>query len=82
MRNRIEKSNKTKFDYRARVLGIIGIAIIAVTFIVGGHTLTTISNENKTLVNLIDSPSAQTKNNEKVAVENERLEIVVEDDEL
>ncbi len=82
MRNRIEKSNKTKFDYRARVLGIIGIAIIAVTFIVGGHTLTTISNENKTLINLIDSPSAQTKNNEKVAVENERLEIVVEDDEL
>lgn len=80
MRNRIEKSNKTKFDYRARVLGIIGIAIIAVTFIVGGHTLTTISNENKTLVNLIDSPSTQNKSNEKAAIENEKLEIVVEDE--
>lgn len=28
MRNKIEKTNKTKFDYKARILGVVGIAIL------------------------------------------------------
>lgn len=83
MRNRIEKSNKTKFDYRARVLGFIGIAIIAATFAIGGHTLLTISNENKALVNLIETPTNTknhaNKNDEVKTKENEKLVIVIEE---
>ena len=48
MRNKIEKTNKTKFDYKARILGVVGIAIFALTVIIGGNTLLTISNESVT----------------------------------
>lgn len=50
MKNRIEKSNKTKFDYIARNLGIAGVAIMALTIIIGGSTLISIKEKNQALV--------------------------------
>ena len=83
MRNRIEKANKTKFDYVARTLGIFGILIIAGTALIGGTTLASISNENKNLINLIEqSEKEETKiQNAKngVVISTEEVEVVIEE---
>ena len=83
MRNRIEKTNKTKFDYIARTLGILGVFIIAGTAIIGGTTLASISNENKNLINLIEQTEKEetrvqnAKNG--VIISTEEVEIVIEE---
>ena len=83
MRNRIEKANKTKFDYVARTLGIFGILIIAGTALIGGTTLASISNENKNLINLIEqSEKEETKiQNAKngVVISTEEVEVIIEE---
>lgn len=83
MRNKIEKTNKTKFDYKARILGVVSIAIFALTVIIGGNTLLTISNENKTLINLVETPTnnktfANKANNTDLETEN--VEIIIEEE--
>lgn len=83
MRNRIEKSNKTKFDYVARTLGVFGILIIAVTAIVGGTTLASVSNENKNLINMIEmtqQEETRIQNAKNGSVINtEEVEIIIEE---
>lgn len=83
MRNKIEKTNKTKFDYKARILGVVGIAIFALTVIIGGNTLLTISNENKALINLVETPTnnktfANKANNTDLETKN--VEIIIEEE--
>lgn len=83
MRNRIEKSNKTRFDYVARTLGIFGILIIIATAFIGGTTLASISNENKNLINLIetanmDETKIQNAKNGEV-VDSEKIEVIIEE---
>lgn len=50
MRNRINKSNKTGFDYTARKLGVIGAIVLATTCIAGGIALSSVRSENRTLI--------------------------------
>ena len=50
MKNKIEKTNKTKFDYVARTLGVLGFVIIAAVSLIGGITISNINTENKTLI--------------------------------
>lgn len=82
MKNRIEKANKTKFDYVCRGLGVFGFILIVATVVIGGSTLNTISNENKTLTNLINIQEETTnktqnaKNNEEIV--NSNIEIIIE----
>lgn len=83
MRNKIEKTNKTKFDYKARILGVVSIAIFALTVIIGGNTLLTISNENKTLINLVETPTNNKTFANKVNntdLETENVEIIIEEE--
>ena len=82
MRNKIEKTNKTKFDYKARILGVVGIAIFALTVIIGGNTLLTISNENKTLINLVETPTNKTFANKanNTDLDTENVEIIIEEE--
>lgn len=81
MRNRIEKANKTKFDYVCRTLGIFGFLIIVATVIIGGNTLSAISSENKTLANLINVQEENTnkiqnaKNNEEIV--NTEIRVII-----
>lgn len=82
MKNRIEKANKTKFDYVCRGLGVFGFILIIATVVIGGSTLNTISNENKTLTNLINIQEETTnktqnaKSNDEIV--NSNMEIIIE----
>lgn len=53
MRNIIEKSNMTKFDYQARKLGVIGLIIISFTLILGGTILVNLHREQQVLMQKI-----------------------------
>ncbi len=84
MKNRIEKANKTKFDYVARSLGIFGILIIIATCFIGGITLTSISNENRNLINIIDNShkevdKIQNAKNDELVNKEKNIEIIVEE---
>lgn len=50
MKNKLVKANKTKFDYRARRLGIIGLFLMVVTLSVAVPVASSLSNVNKSLV--------------------------------
>lgn len=81
MRNKIEKTNKTKFDYVARTLGVFGFVIIAIVTLIGGITLSSINNDNTVLLALINKsedeiPYKTNKNNTQTTSE----DYVVEDD--
>lgn len=79
MRNRIEKSNKTGFDYTARKLGVIGAIILATTCIAGGITLSSVRSENRTLTHAL----AQTVSGEGKAQANKAGgEIVLTEEEI
>lgn len=54
MKNKIEKTNKTKFDYVARALGVFGFVIIDAVSLIGGITLSNMNAENRTLIAQID----------------------------
>lgn len=82
MKNRIEKANKTKFDYVARSLGIFGILIIIATCFIGGITLTSISNENKNLINVINNSHKEvdkTQNAKNDELNNKNIEVIIEE---
>ncbi len=79
MRNRIDKSNKTGFDYTARKLGVIGAIILATTCIAGGITLSAVRNENRTLTHAL----TQTVTGESKAQANKAGgEIVLTEEEI
>jgi hypothetical protein len=50
MKNKLVKANKTKFDYRARKLGIIGLFLMVITLSVAVPVASSLSNVNKSLV--------------------------------
>lgn len=50
MKNKLVKANKTKFDYRARRLGIIGLFLMVITLSVAVPVASSLSNVNKSLV--------------------------------
>lgn len=49
VKNKLVKNNMTKFDYRARRLGIIGMILMVVTLSVGIPVASSLSNLNNTL---------------------------------
>lgn len=53
MKNIIEKSNKTKFDYTCRKLGLIGLFIIGLTIILGGSQILILIKSNNELTKSI-----------------------------
>lgn len=50
MKNKLVKANKTKFDYSARRLGIIGLFLMVITLSVAVPVASSLSNVNKSLV--------------------------------
>lgn len=50
MKNKLVKANKTKFDYRARRLGIIGLFLMVITLSVAVPIASSLSNINHSLV--------------------------------
>ena len=50
MKNKLIKANKTKFDYRARKFGIIGLFLMVITLSVALPVASSLSNMNKSLV--------------------------------
>lgn len=50
MKNKLVKTNMTKFDYKARRLGIIGLFLMVVTLGVALPVATSLSNMNNTLI--------------------------------
>lgn len=50
MKNKLVKANKTKFDYRARKLGIFGLFLMIITLSVAVPVASSLSNVNKSLV--------------------------------
>ena len=51
MKNKIEKTNKTKFDYVARALGVFGFIIIAAVSLIGGITLSNMKSSKMEVFN-------------------------------
>lgn len=75
MKNKVEKTNKTRFDYIARRLGVIGLAVMALTFIIGGNALISVKEENQTLIKSI---STKTKFIEKTQMAKDPYEKVLQ----
>lgn len=57
MKNKVEKFNKTKFDYVSRKLAIFGLFIMIFTVAIGGSILVNMINENKYLMNVLTDKS-------------------------
>ena len=57
MKNKVEKFNKTKFDYVSRKLAIFGLFIMIFTVAIGGSILVNMINENKYLMNVLTDES-------------------------
>ena len=49
MKNKLVKTNMTKFDYRARKLGIFGVILLGISLTVALPIATSLSNYNKQL---------------------------------
>ena len=80
MKNRINKSNKTRFDYIARKLGLLGGVILAGTCILGGETLINIKKENQILLAQLNSTKYDTKPKVNNPVEEKEEETITLDD--
>ena len=57
MKNKVEKFNKTKFDYVSRKLAIFGLFIMIFTVAIGRSILVNMINENKYLMNVLTDKS-------------------------
>ena len=75
MRNKVEKFNKTKFDYVSRKLAIFGLFVMIFTVAIGGSILVNMINENKYLTNLL---SDKTQLSEEVVKNKNAVEYVLE----
>lgn len=53
MKNKLEKRNLTKFDYKARKLGILGCILVVLTLAVMLPVSANLSSNNATLTNEI-----------------------------
>ena len=53
MKNKLEKRNLTKFDYKARKLGILGCILVVLTLAVMLPVSANLSSNNTTLTNEI-----------------------------
>ena len=53
MKNKLEKRNLTKFDYKARKLGILGCILVVLTLAVMLPVSANLSSNNSTLTNEI-----------------------------
>ncbi|MDD7735955.1 MAG: hypothetical protein SOW55_00630 [Bacilli bacterium] len=69
MKNKLVKKNMTKFDYRARRLGIAGLFLLTITLSVGLPILTSLSNTNRSLthdINVMENQNDDTVSQTKV----------------
>ena len=69
MKNKLVKKNMTRFDYRARRLGIAGLLLLTITLGVGLPVLSSLSNTNKTLtqdINVIENQNDDSLSQTKV----------------
>lgn len=78
MKNKVIKENKTKFDYVARKLGICGVVIMALTFIIGGSVLVTTKKQNLTLTQNLDYNSKKIERIQEIRQSNEFVVELVE----
>ena len=66
MKNKLVKTNMTKFDYRARRLGIVGVILLGVSLTVALPVATSLSNINKQLTQDITIIQMENGNDETV----------------
>lgn len=69
MKNKLVKKNMTRFDYRARRLGLAGLLLLTITLGVGLPVLSSLSNANRALtqdITLIENQNDDALNQNKV----------------
>ncbi len=70
MKNKLVKRNMTKFDYRARKLGFLGLAIIGISLSVGLPIANSLSKMNSNLTQeIVVMQNEQTDENHQYTVE-------------